>query len=509
MKEDLKFEIPELQLKGNYKIQLFDNETNELVQEVEKHNVISKIPFSTAFFNHIYSGFLFNRDSYGMIAGDPNDNRNWRTGYINWLMLTNDVEAPAEDYKNPVVLGDTVGYARYDDSSTHTDAKQGNFNANETTLKYNYEGTDKKTVTKHIVWDFPTDKANGTFDNIYLVPNPNYSSSNPNDDRGANYTFASFGFSSQGTAPLTNTYDRFCSDCGPISHSETHLYMQCLFLRNPNSGYIQNWNTIAKFDLKKWSTEYITLSVPTDHANKPAYIYYACGMLWRIEKDYTTTRYALDGTYKDTINLKSKFTNANALDLYCDSSNRYMGNSTSFSNSGMGWYDLFTGNDDYLFASYKLKKTENNNNMYYHYICLIDINGSVVNEVFLSKNTNTYGCANLCTGYINNEPYVFSMGDNYKSQAAFRLQNGKLVKTSSDVLKTLTRGVPFFYSKDGILYTIGTKESLSSIYLKTLIPWSSHCKLDSPVTKTATNTMKIQYDITLDYIMPGMITNLN
>ena len=54
MKDAVKFEVPQIQLSGKYKIQLFDKDTNELIKEVEKLNVISKIPFSTAFFNHIY-----------------------------------------------------------------------------------------------------------------------------------------------------------------------------------------------------------------------------------------------------------------------------------------------------------------------------------------------------------------------------------------------------------------------------------------------------------------------
>ncbi|MDT7931418.1 hypothetical protein [Clostridium perfringens] len=72
--------------------------------------------------------------------------------------------------------------------------------------------------------------------------------------------------------------------------------------------------------------------------------------------------------------------------------------------------------------------------------------------------------------------------------------------------------LPFFYSKDGLLFRLGSGSSYyhknDSLYVGTLIPWSSHCKLSSPVTKTSTNTMKIQYDVTVDYIMPGMIDNL-
>lgn len=87
-------------------------------------------------------------------------------------------------------------------------------------------------------------------------------------------------------------------------------------------------------------------------------------------------------------------------------------------------------------------------------------------------------------------------------------------KSSSLLKQLLNRSEILFYSKEGWLFTLGDGYSgngsyrVRSLYAHILIPWSSHCKLSSPVTKTSTNTMKIQYDVTVDYIMPNMIENL-
>ena len=148
MKDAVKFEVPQIQLSGKYKIQLFDKYTNELIEEVEKHNVISKIPFSTAFYNHIYRGFLYNDNNYGY------DFSNTNNGYINFLMLTNDPDAPENDDKNPVVLGETIGYAQYDDTNSVEDIKRGIFNKNETKRIFTIIPTEVKLKSGNKAYSF-------------------------------------------------------------------------------------------------------------------------------------------------------------------------------------------------------------------------------------------------------------------------------------------------------------------------------------------------------------------
>ncbi|MDU7927985.1 MAG: hypothetical protein E7J35_05460 [Veillonella sp.] len=517
MKDSINFQEPSINLNGKYKIQLFDKDTGEMVQEVEKHNVISKIPFSTAFYNHIYRGFIYNDNRLGLDYSSLGDTYKWYSGYINWLMLTNDPEAPENDDKNPVIFGDMIGYARYNDNNSYSDVKRGIFNQNETTyIENKFDGGTKiKSITRHIVWDFPTDKGNGTFDNIYLVPNP-YDNYNPDDYRGQRVSISSLILSNEENYNYKDDRN-YQGDIGTLSSSDTHLYMQCLYYKD--GGKTQHWDKIAKLSFAEWKRDYITLNVPEERKNKAAYIIYACGMFWRIESDYTISRYNLDGSYKDTINIKNKFANSNILNLY--SSNGVIGYYdtsyyTNYQYLVNDRYDFFTGDNEYLYISYKLKKTnEKKETIYETYICSVNKNGDIISEVLAlstKDNKNYSSCAQLSLAYINGEKYLISSTTG--NTKIFKINNGILKERSSSILKSLSSlGKQIFYSKEGLVFILGNgyKDNgrwEKSLYVYTLIPWSSHCKLPSPVTKTSTNTMKIQYDVTVDYIMPNMISNL-
>lgn len=242
-------------------------------------------------------------------------------------------------------------------------------------------------------------------------------------------------------------------------------------------------------------------------------------MFWRIESDYTVTRYSIDGSYKDKISIKNKFANRDIQNLYSrKGSIGYYDDSyyTNYQYLFDNRYDFFTGDNEYLYVSYKLKKTnEKNETIYETYICSINSSGEVISEVLAlttKDNNNYYSCAKLSLIYINDEKYMLSSTTG--NAKVFKINNGVLKEKGSSILKRLlSSDKQMFYSKEGLLFILGNgyKDNGSwekSIYVYTLIPWSSHCKLSSPVTKTSTNTMKIQYDITVDYIMPGMISNL-
>lgn len=499
MKDAVKFEVPQIQLSGKYKIQLFDKNTNELIEEVEKHNVISKIPFSTAFYNHIYRGFLNNDNNYGC------DFSNTNNGYINFLMLTNDPDAQENDDKNPVVLGETIGYAQYGDTNSVEDTKRGIFNKNETKKIFNHysNGAKAKNATRHIVFDFGTDKANGTFDNIYLLPTKNCS--NPDSYRGQ-LTFFDTLTVSNNEDYKTDSDKYYQGDRGPISNSEKYLYMQCLYYKEVTNR--QYWDKIARIDLDTWERKYITLNVPSEEASKPAYIIYACGMFWRIDREWKTTRYNLSGEYKDTLNIGKNFIMTY---YYLRKDGNFIGTDNSVLD--FKYFEYFTGDDEYLYISYRREATDKNSKKYYeNHIVLIDKNGKKVSEVLFDKSDSLpESSIKLNIAYINNEKYLIANNYTDVKPQVFKVNNGTLIKKSSNILRAVSDFKrPFFYSKDGFLFMVGFGDSgwQESIYVYTLIPWGSHCKLSSPVTKTSANTMKIQYDITVDYIMPGMISNL-
>ncbi|WCM71359.1 hypothetical protein LZD60_08275 [Clostridium perfringens] len=153
--------------------------------------------------------------------------------------------------------------------------------------------------------------------------------------------------------------------------------------------------------------------------------------------------------------------------------------------------------------------------IYETYICSVNNSGEVISEVLAlttKDNNNYYSCAKLSLIYINGEKYMISSTTG--NAKVFKINNGVLKEKGSSILKSLLgSSKQMFYSKEGLLFILGNGSRDNggwekSLYVFTLIPWSSHCKLSSPVTKTSTNTMKIQYDVTVDYIMPNMIENL-
>ncbi|WP_270557602.1 hypothetical protein, partial [Clostridium perfringens] len=317
MKDQVEFEVPKIKLSGKYKIQVFDKDTGEMLQEVEKHNVVSKIPFSAAFFNYIYSGiingsFIDYNQSYS--GGDHHR----YSGLVGWLLLTNDSESMANDDLNPLVSGELTGFARYDNSYVSKNAQKGVYNQNESYKVNNcYNNSQKiKSVTKHIVYDFGTDKCNGTFDNIYVLPDPK---DNNLDSPyiGDFYQNGTLIVASDGDYSTKNYSDNQ-GDIGPLSVSEKYLYMQSLILNK--SGH-RSFNKISRIDLDTYSMKYITLNVPSSVSSNRAYIIYSCGLLWRIEYDYNVTRYNLDGEYIDTFNLKTLFSNKS--NIYNFQANNY------------------------------------------------------------------------------------------------------------------------------------------------------------------------------------------
>ncbi|HAT4283486.1 TPA: hypothetical protein I9088_001368 [Clostridium perfringens] len=281
--------------------------------------------------------------------------------------------------------------------------------------------------------------------------------------------------------------------------------MQCLYYNGKNNE--QHWDKVAQIDLETWETKYITLNIPSENSSNPAYIIYACGMFWRIEADYNTTRYNLDGTYKDSIDIKKKI-NSNILNL--DGTKDYIGDKCG--SYVFNYFDHFTGDDNNLYLSYILKNINKDSKVTYEtHICTLDSKSNLVSDALIQiKDGKPDNTIPINIAYINNKKYIITSEVYDMKNKVFTCENGILNEKCSEILIKLSRiGSQFFYSKNGFLFiTGGSSQWNGSILVYTLLPWSSHCKLSSPVTKTSTNTMKIQYDVTVDYIMPNMIENL-
>ena len=534
MKENVGFELPGMNVRGEYTIQLF-NENGELVKEEKKHNCINKAIFSTAYWNQIYNGLINN-----IFKSDVNGGGLYDLGLTNWLMLTKDADSKANDYKNPIIMGETIGYAHINNPTSYNDDKRGIINLNETGIIENCEngGVKPVTVTKHIVWDFGTDKANGTFDNIYLTPTPstkgensgssnyyNYNGTvfkNPNNMRGNDFNIIKSFIIDSKEVGRTNV-----SDSGPISSDDNNVYMQCLSNPVVSYGTLRCHDTVMILDVGNWDISYIVLNVPSSNSGLPAYIIQAGGYFWRIEYNFNCTRYNLDGSYVDTIDLKSKFSVV-ATDIGTKS---YIGYSSDYNTSS--YFDFFTGDNDYLYIGYR--DSENK-----CYVCSFDKSGKKISENMLytvSLNYNNFCCLNIAE--VDGEKYLICGGGAQEGKV-FKVNSGVLVEVNNDFLFALSMTCGYQYIKQyderkkcstfvykgGMLYRLtpytyrnssyyNYEESSSSSYtfgvsfdIATFTPWTSHVKLDSPITKTSANTMKIQYDITCEYVPVGGIENI-
>lgn len=137
--------------KGKIKIELFDDLTGKKIEEVHSTNFIAK-GVEYAYKLRMLGLFTRKRKTGGA------DTTNLVRDLFSRMILTN-----AEHAEDPVnewlVKGKIIGYAYTDETYVGTDTLRGSYNEKESF-------TNKDKV--HIVIDFPTNAANGTFSSIYF-----------------------------------------------------------------------------------------------------------------------------------------------------------------------------------------------------------------------------------------------------------------------------------------------------------------------------------------------------
>lgn len=424
-------------IKGKYKIQLFDK-NNNCIEEYKKHNAISN------YFYDLFKQILYQNISLNSV-------------YLRNLYLTYDENSSGSDETNAIIMGELIGCA--DDSSTaYPDSIRGIINNDECYVTYNKEnGFYTKSKTVHLVYDFSSSRGNGTFNDIYLGYN---GSRGTTDNMLENKnkilvrdTFAITYDSNSGSHK---------SDHGSISHSSEYIYIQNMQCYDGKTKY----DTITKLDKINYKQTVIVLQVPDDSASKQAIVVYSGGLLWRIASDFSVTRYDLEGNYIDVISLKDHFTTS----------------TSSFNPNNCS----FTGDDNYLYFT----NTES--------IVSVDKNNIKKSEVYtagsfinlIQNSSKTYIAISNRYSYISN---IYCINES----------NGGLILISNFFnTSSFSWGYSFIILNNNIFigYTYNYSSDYNYMYCFAIIqPWTSHLHLDNPITKTSANTMKIQYDITIDY----------
>lgn len=498
IQDNVKFNMPfNNMLEGEYTIQLFDKDNN-LVDETTAHNCINKGLFATAYNNFIYQGLINNTTKYSKLNGAIESGD---SGLANWLILTNSDETESNDSNNAFVIGDITGCAKTEDTKVYSDSRRGIANVNETKKHHNFEGMFLRSSEKEYVYDFGTDKANGSFDNLYLVAIASQTSSGiPN--LGYYKTDSSI------TLNVKNIENPYTADSGFISHDEDNLYMHNLFLANPsnNSSTPKSYDSITVINKKTGKLTEITLQVPDSNVNNQAVIVQGGGLFWRIESTYKCTRYNLDGTYVDTISINSFWTGS----YYYYG----MNNSTiaRISNNKFSTRDInvITGDEKYIYIGHVSNKV-NNNNKYSIYLHILDKDLNEIAKKLIGESSNhasgaSYFAFNII--YINNKKHLIYTSYDTSDIKLFEIEDSNIIEKSAECINNLAsdlRGGALnycFIDKDGIMYCQYRYDSSISknLSIGRMIPWSSHVKLEKPITKTQDNTMKIKYKIKADFL---------
>lgn len=428
-------------IRGNYKIQLFDK-NDKCIREYKKHNAISNY-FYDEFRKYLYDTIMI--DSY----------------YLMNLYLTYDENTNSNDVDSAIVLGDLVGCAN-NSKNTYSESVRGimNFDESETIYNKGNSNCNKiKSKTVHLVYDFPTSRGNGTFSDIYL----GYSSKSTDTSsllagrNSINYE-ESFCISYDGNENLT-------SDRGSISHSDDHIYIQnCICY----DGTIKS-DTITKLDKINYEETVITLQVPSDVSSKKSIIVYACELFWRIASDFSVTRYNLDGSYKDRTSILNHFTTTTkTFDPY----------SCTF--TGDNNYLYFTNSESLVSVDKdNIKKSEINKGTNGQYVNLIQDNSKTYIAI------SSYHSNVLEIYYVNESNGVLSSVSNFFKNTDFYYGFSFIILNGNIFV-----GYAYNYNPD--------YSKRGRYHLCRINPWTSHMHLDTPITKTSANTMKIQYDITID-----------
>lgn len=150
--------FPKLDAKGKVKVELFDDLTGKKIEEIKTNNFIAK---GIEYYFKVLMANQFTRNrGTGAINHTVND-------LFERMTLTDASHAEQPD-KEWYIKGNEIGWALTSGTYSGGDNKRGSYNTSESF-------TTQEQV--HIVIDFPTHAANGTFQSIYFTPNdnpPNY-----------------------------------------------------------------------------------------------------------------------------------------------------------------------------------------------------------------------------------------------------------------------------------------------------------------------------------------------
>lgn len=310
----------------------------------------------------------------------------------------------------------------------------------------NSSETTRSTSTRHYVMDFPTNAANGTFKSIYWTGGNGIDSSAQSPRINSMYTKKTL--ETGGSGNYLPDYN-LCTD-------ETNLYVLKI---NSTTVYVYDKVTGTKKDN-------ITLSaaakaVAYDGTN--FWILISDGSFKKLDKNFAVVE-----SYSKSAVIPG--------DLV----------------SGVHYYDI-AANDTYVYITYNgCTDSSGSNSNYKSCIAKYNKDGTFADKTQIYAGSS--GEITLTKIPGNKLWAIINYG------TCLQLNNDAAVYGTSDFSST-DYGSIVWDEDTSTMFTYSDR-SYGELKQQYIVPASAHTLLPEAITKTPTNTMKIQYDFTCDYVYP-------
>ncbi len=368
------------------------------------------------------------------------------------MMLTDgNIAEDLYDYWN---WGNIIGYADLWQTYSGSDNLRGTINQTETTLTNNLQVNSNvlQSRTKHFVVDFPANAANGTFSSIYLLGGAGTS--------GSVYYPGYYNlYAKLNLSPGSSSVNAICFDDNNFYNYVTTTSGTTTLYVIDKRTYVSKSNIVLSFPV--YAMDY-------DKTNQTFWVALSDGTFKKYDKNFN-----LLSSYSKT----SPYTMTSIADICVTSAYiliAYRGASQA-GTSGRGAIAVYNKSDGTYnktidiaacTSTFILFRLPSKGKIFAK---LVDSSGII--QIFNESDLSVYSS-------INSSASIFS--------------------TSSAFYNTY---YDFRWDDDTqIFFVLCTNPT--AITVSYLVPSFAHTLLASSVTKTSTNTMKIQYDLTVDYVYP-------
>lgn len=458
---------------GIFKAELFDELTGKKVEEAVSENRISAVLPNIAYMDSLYDGLVSN-DSNCNRMKSLCDGVTSSIYSLSRVMLLTDGNALENQY-DYFTYGNIIGYADTRWSYSGSNNKRGTVNTSESTItnNLNTDGTLILSTKRHIVCDFPTNAANGTFQSIYFSANTSSA-----DTSNVYY-------------PAHTNFIKKMKLLSIPSESANSLTVDSNYLYTLNSN---DHVTVRRFD-KRIYKQLGNITIPSasipsgrsvraiawDSLNNCFWLLFDDGSFRATDANFNATgsvylkSSALNNVGGTDVSLSQYF-----MDICTINGSIYIVYYGKSSGAGVYNYGIAKYNSDGTLSQVKIISCSGSGYTGSTYIKSITLWGNNKLAMF----TQYGGVLDV----VLNTDLTLNYNAGYTDNGCFR---GFIYSTSNASYVVYDADTQMVFESD--VYD----NSINAFYI---IPAGIHTLLASPLTKTATNTMKIQYDITIDYV---------